>query len=79
MESMNVFKNAFNKIKGIVTGGSDSSTENISKKDQIKSSKNGMGQKEINHLHNYNAMMNKRKAIRRMRRKMRRETQQNQR
>ena len=76
---MNIFKNAFNKIKGIVTGGSDSSTENISKKDQIKSSKDGMSQNEINHLHNHNAMMNNRKVSRRMRRKMRRETQQSQR
>lgn len=75
---MNIFKNAWNKVKGIITGGSDSTTENISKKDGIKS-KDKMSQSEINHLHNHNAMMNNRKANRRMRRKMRRETQQKQR
>lgn len=75
---MNIFKNAFNKIKGIVTGGSDATTENVSKKEEIKS-KGDLTISEINHLHNMNAMMNKRKANRRMRRRMRRETQQSQR
>lgn len=72
---MNIFKNAFDKIKGIVTGGSDSTTEKTSALNAIRN-KEEKSQSEINHLHNYNAMMNKRKAIRRMRNKMRRETQQ---
>ena len=75
---MGIFKNAFNKVKGIITGGSDTTTENISKKEEIKS-KGDLTISEINHLHNYNAMKNREKANRRMRRKMRRETQQSQR
>ncbi len=75
---MGIFTNAFNKIKGIVTGGSDSSAENLSKKSEMKS-KGELTKSEINFLHCHNAMTNRRKGIRRMRNKMRRATQQSQR
>ena len=74
---MGIFKNAFNRVKGLVTGGSEK-TENISKKEEIKS-KADLTISEINHLHNYNAMNNKKVATSRLRRKMRRATQQSQR
>jgi hypothetical protein len=74
---MGIFKNAFNRVKGLVTGGSEKA-ENISKKEEIKS-KGDLTISEINHLHNHNVMMNKRVALRRLRNKMRRATQQSQR
>lgn len=73
---MSIFTNAWNKIKGIITGGSDSETENKSRKLSIGDEKS---QSEINFLHNHNAMMNNKVVNRRMRRKMRRETLQKQR
>lgn len=75
---MGIFKNAYTKVKGIVTGGSDTETENISKKKELQS-KAQLTATEINFLHNRNAMMNNRKTNRRMRNKMRRATQQSQR
>ena len=72
------FTNTFNKIKGIITGGSDSKTENESKRETI-----GLMEEkslsEINSLHKNNRMMKKRIERRRMRSKMRRKTQQQQR
>ena len=75
---MGIFKNAFNRVKGLVAGGSEKE-ENISKKEEIKSKPSDLTKSEINFLHNLNAMKNKRKGINRMRRKMRRTTQQSQR
>ena len=71
------FTNAFNKIKGIITGGSDTETENLSKRSVIK--RDEMSPKEINFLHNKNIVMKKRITKWRMRNKMRRKTQQQQR
>lgn len=75
---MGIFTNTFNKIKGIVTGGSDSTKEKKSTLDYVRGKKE-ISQSEINFLRNNTTMMLKRKATRRMRRKMRRATQQSQR
>ena len=69
------FTNTFNKIKGIITGGSD--TDNASRRSVI--SPDVKSPSEINFLHNSNRMMKKRIERRRMRSKMRRKTQQQQR
>lgn len=78
MKLLKNFANAFSKIKGIITGGSDSTTENVSAIDKMRGTVK-KSKSEINRLHNYNTMMKKRVAVRRMRNKMRRATQQQQR
>ena len=77
MEIMGIFKNAWNKAKGVITGGSDKETENPSRRSVIKQTK--LTSNEINFLHNKNKMQAKKLALRRMRNKMRRKTQQQQR
>ena len=76
---MGIFNYKFyQKFVDKVTGLFGADSENISKKDEIKT-KEDLSQSEINFLHNHNVMMKKRVGIQRMRNKMRRATQQSQR